>query len=82
MKIIENEFYTAVKSEEKADYKTKADHCELCNGKEIRIFGFWIESTTCFNSQKNYLRADDLWGGLHLRINYCPLCGRKLNNVY
>ncbi len=77
-RITDNEFITVVKSEDKVTYKVKTDYtCELCSGMETKVFGFWIE----FTDKLVYLRSGDLWGGLYLRISYCPVCGRELKPI-
>lgn len=37
--------------------------------KKNKTFGLWIEC------------EDFYYSGVAMEINYCPICGRKLNNV-
>ncbi len=66
-----------VRSEESAVYMVDSapkEKCSFCDGWEKEIFGYRIELV----GANAYLQSGDLWSGLRLKIDYCPLCGRKL----
>ena len=65
------------------------DGCEKCNNivneKDIEKLDYWDrDGTIVYDSESNTYGVwiqhdDDYYTGRAFDINYCPICGRKLN---
>lgn len=73
-----------IKNNKRCNIKINArniEPCECCNNKGIK---FYYENPTSYQYmfiEDNYLYAIDLErrSKERVEINYCPMCGRKLN---
>lgn len=61
--------------------------CEYCNGKEKQlkhthscIDGFTSVSVCCGEIHVAIIESDDGGGWCYIKINHCPMCGRKLES--
>ncbi|MHB9289673.1 hypothetical protein [Latilactobacillus curvatus] len=51
--------------------------CKYCEGEEIIIHGFYTDLS--IDSKERLISALGE-GQVDLKINYCPVCGRKLDD--